>query len=225
MSDPLPAAIPAATVILIRDGETGGIETLMMHRTSRVAFGGMWVFPGGRVDEADRHSGVTDFEAARRAAVREAAEESGLLLDEDDLVVWAHWEPPPVIPKRFATWFFLAPAPLAAEVVVDGVEIHDHAWLAPEEVIARRDRGEVELAPPTWVTLHDLAGIEDVGAAVTRARSRQPIPRYVTHWREVPGGAVALWEGDAGYVTSDPGPEGPRHRLWMLESGWRLERD
>ena len=41
--------IPAATVVLLRDGEAEP-ETLMLHRTSKVHFGGMWVFPGGRID-------------------------------------------------------------------------------------------------------------------------------------------------------------------------------
>ena len=39
-------AIPAATVVLLKDHETGP-EVLMLHRTSKVNFGGMWVFPGG----------------------------------------------------------------------------------------------------------------------------------------------------------------------------------
>jgi len=44
---------PAATVLLLR--EVGGeLEVLMMRRDTRIAFmGGMWVFPGGRVDAAD----------------------------------------------------------------------------------------------------------------------------------------------------------------------------
>ena len=42
-------AIPAATVVVLRAGEHG-VETLMLHRTSKVHFGGMWVFPGGRID-------------------------------------------------------------------------------------------------------------------------------------------------------------------------------
>jgi len=41
----------------------------------------------------------------------------------------------------------------------------------------------------------------------------------------VPGGAVAMWDGDVGYDGDDPERPGPRHRLWMLETGWRLERD
>ncbi len=225
--EPAPPAIPAATVVLVRDG-TDGLETLMLHRTSKVAFGGMWVFPGGRVDDADRGAddppSEADQLAARRAAARESVEECGLALDADEFAPFAHWVPPAITPRRYATWFFVARAS-DGDVVVDGREIHDHAWLHPREVLARRDRGEVDLAPPTWVTLHDLAEHPDVEAALAAARRRDPVPHYETRWSSVPGGAVALWSGDAGYDTSDPDVPGRRHRLWMLEDGWRLERD
>ena len=82
----------------------------------------------------------------------------------------------PSAPRRFATWFFVARAS-AGEVVVDGGEIHEHEWLPAREVLARRDRGEVDLAPPTWMTLHDLAQHGDVDAALREAvRARPPPP-------------------------------------------------
>jgi 8-oxo-dGTP pyrophosphatase MutT (NUDIX family) len=228
MSDEqVPPAIPAATVVLVRDGPEG-LETLMLHRTSKVAFGGMWVFPGGRVDDADRRAGDPEADAeelaARRAAARESVEECGLALDVDEFASFAHWLPPAITPRRYATWFFVARAS-DGDVVVDGGEMDDHAWLHPNEVLARRDRGEVDLAPPTWVTLHDLGEHPDVEAALAAAHARDPIPRYETHWCAAEGGAVALWAGDAGYESSDADVPGPRHRLWMLEGGWRLERD
>ena len=34
-----------------------------------------------------------------------------------------------------------------------------------------------------------------------------------------------MWHGDGGYEPADPDQPGARHRLWMLEGGWRLERD
>jgi len=219
-----PPATPAATVILLRDSEAG-LETLMLHRTSKVAFGGMWVFPGGRVDEADRRSDDSGDEiAARRAAAREAAEECGLLIEPHELIPFSHWTPPAETPRRYATWFFVARAS-EGEVLVDGGEIRDHAWLTPQEVLARRHRGEVDLAPPTFVTLTDLAVHTDVDAALTAAAARSPLPRYSTRWSVIDDGAVALWLGDAGYETNDPHADGPRHRLWMLPEGWRLERD
>ncbi len=216
-------AIAAATVVLVRDGDAG-LEVLMLHRVSKVAFGGMWVFPGGRVDEEDREPGEDDQAHARRAAAREALEECGQAVDPARLVPFSHWLPPAITPRRFATWFFVARAG-DGEVVVDGGEIHEHEWLPAREVLDRRDRGEVDLAPPTWVTLHDLAQHTDVDTALHAAATRDPLPHYETRWAEVPGGAVAMWRGDSGYEAADPEQPGARHRLWMLESGWRLERD
>jgi 8-oxo-dGTP pyrophosphatase MutT (NUDIX family) len=219
----VPPAIPAATVILLRDA-AAGLETLMLHRTSKVAFGGMWVFPGGRVEAGDRQPDDPDDEAAaRRAAAREAAEECALVIAPHEVVPFSHWTPPAEAPRRYETWFFVARAS-DGDVLVDGGEIHDHAWLTPQEVLARRDRGEVDLAPPTYVTLADLADHQDVDEALADAGARHPIPRYETRWAVTEGGAVAMWTGDAGYDTNDAGVAGARHRLWMLEEGWRLER-
>jgi 8-oxo-dGTP pyrophosphatase MutT (NUDIX family) len=100
-----PSDVPlrdAATVMLVRDGD-GGVEVFMLRRTPSAAFaGGAHVFPGGAVDDADRHGdleavceGRTDAEASRLlgidagglafwvAALRESFEEAGLLLAYD----------------------------------------------------------------------------------------------------------------------------------------------
>ncbi len=97
-----PAAVPireAATVMLVRDGGAG-VEVFMMRRTTSAVFGGgFYVFPGGRIDPADRHpdvlavcAGLDDATASRRlgvtagglgywiAAIRECFEEAGVLL-------------------------------------------------------------------------------------------------------------------------------------------------
>jgi 8-oxo-dGTP pyrophosphatase MutT (NUDIX family) len=221
-SDQPPVA--AATVILVRDAP-GGIETLMLRRNSKIAFGGMWVFPGGRIDEADRAGldPADELAAARRAAVREAAEEAGLEVAEPGLVPFSHWTPPAIAPVRFHTWFFLAPAP-AGRVAIDQGEIHEHAWLRPEEALRRRDAQEIELAPPTFVTLFELAGMGGVERALALAGSRRP-ERFTTRIAKASGGVVALWHGDAGYEAGDASLAGPRHRLWMLDVGWRYERD
>jgi 8-oxo-dGTP pyrophosphatase MutT (NUDIX family) len=211
--------IPAATVILARDGDDG-IEVLMLRRSSRGFFGGMWVFPGGQVDPDD--AAGDELATARRAAVREAAEEAGLSLDVDDLVTFSHWVPPPQAPKRFSTWFFLAPAPAATEVAVDGREIHDHDWLRPADAMAARDRGEIELAPPTWVTLWRLANADSVQGAIDAARGRRP-QRFETHMAFADGVPVAVWHDDVAYDDGDLTKHGPRHRLSMLPDGWKYE--
>ncbi|MFM8626473.1 MAG: NUDIX hydrolase [Actinomycetota bacterium] len=91
---------PAATVLLVRDADGGGIEVFMLRRTFSAAFAsGMFVFPGGKVDEVDGIAeigelcdGLTDAEASGLlgiptgglaywvAAVRECFEEAGVLL-------------------------------------------------------------------------------------------------------------------------------------------------
>ena len=44
---------PAATVMLVRDG-TDGLEVFVMQRTLSASFArGQYVFPGGKVDDAD----------------------------------------------------------------------------------------------------------------------------------------------------------------------------
>lgn len=90
---------PAATVMLVRDGDAGP-EVFMLRRTLDAAFaGGMYVFPGGRVDDADHAAELEpicdDLDDARAsgllgldhgglaywvAAVRECFEEAGVLL-------------------------------------------------------------------------------------------------------------------------------------------------
>jgi 8-oxo-dGTP pyrophosphatase MutT (NUDIX family) len=216
--------VEAATVILLRDGPDG-LETLMLRRNSKLAFaGGMWVFPGGRVDPEDR-TGVADDDAlgaARRAAVREALEEAGLAIAEAELVPFSHWTPPDIAPKRFLTWFFVAGA-FAGDVSIDLGEIHDQAWMQPAHALKRRDALEIELMPPTYVTLDRLAAFPNVATALADARNRTP-ERFVTRFAQTPEGGVALWHGDAGYESGDAACAGARHRLWMLASGWRYER-
>lgn len=83
-----PDAIPAATVIVMRDGD-GAPELLMTERSQAMAFaGGALVFPGGRVDPGDRAlaamlGGDPDDVAGRIAAVRETLEEAGLAVGID----------------------------------------------------------------------------------------------------------------------------------------------
>ena len=91
-------ALPAATVVIVRDA--GELEVFVLRRTSGAAFaGGMYVFPGGKVDPADGGpdieewcDGLDDVTASAAlgvergglafwvAAVRECFEEAGILL-------------------------------------------------------------------------------------------------------------------------------------------------
>ena len=86
----------AATLLLVRD-TPAGLEVFMVERPGAADFGGMHVFPGGKVDAVDstvesRCVALSDAVASERlglphggiafwsAAIREAFEEAGVLL-------------------------------------------------------------------------------------------------------------------------------------------------
>ena len=245
-SGPVEAARAAATVVLLRPatGRRGalGAEVLMLRRTSKVAFGGMWVFPGGGVEagDVDPDEPDDDVAAARRAAVREAAEEAGLVVPPGSLVPVALWEPPPEAPRRYRTWFFLAPAPVS-DVVVDGGEIDHHVWLEPAAALASQAAGEIELAPPTWVTLWRLAadaagGAGEAGeggaaadagsggvARLLAAAASRPPERFSTRIARQGERMATLWDGDVAYDGGPLDAPGPRRRLWIAPGAWHLE--
>lgn len=75
-------AIPAATLVVWRDSAVGA-EILVVERSAKMAFAaGAIVFPGGRVDAADRvlaESLGRPNDAAKVTAIRETIEETGVI--------------------------------------------------------------------------------------------------------------------------------------------------
>jgi len=224
MSNEIPEARPAATLTLLRD-TADGMQVLMVRRNATLKFyGGAWAFPGGRVDPEDCADGETleDLNAVKRAAVRELREEVALTIAPEQLVWMSHWITPVVRPKRFKTWFFVA-AIDDHNAQVDGAEIDAHQWLTFEEAFAAHRAQQMELPPPTFVTLSDIARFSSTTEALTALRERAPV-HYVPKLVSVEGGLYSLYEGDAGYADEDITRAGSRDRLVMLPSGWRYER-
>lgn len=219
--------IPAATVLLLREVDGDGMEVLMLRRNSKIAFGGMWVFPGGRVDDEEMIPGDV-LGSARIAAEREVEEETGLDIDRDALVTWSYWVPPgmPAMTtkgprRRFSTWFFVTPAP-GGDVAIDHGEIHEHRWLSPTEALRQHRDGEIELAPPTWITLTQLNTHTSVADAMAWANENEP-----EEFRTKPLGKdpiIISWAGDVAYTGGDRDQDGPRHRLTLDQDGWQYER-
>src|SRR5215469_7651515 len=98
MSEPAPKTVappvPAATILIIRDGHNGP-EVFMVKRHHQIDFvAGALVFPGGKATQADFDPALEEFSqgvsnwtgeqrALAAAAIREAFEESGILLARD----------------------------------------------------------------------------------------------------------------------------------------------
>lgn len=180
----------AATVILLRDGGAG-LEVFLMRRAEQSGvLGGAYVFPGGKLDDADVTQAeallsTVDAEGCRRqlgepdlshalavglhlAAVREAAEECGVQLALDALVPWSRWVTPrqaSLMNKRFDTRFFVAALPPAQEAVHDDFETTASEWMTPKSALTRYWAGEFDMAPPqimSLVHLNRLAAVDEV---------------------------------------------------------------
>ena len=215
---------PAATVVLLRE-RAGQLEILLLRRSAVVQFaGGMWVFPGGRIDAADFAGDANDIlAAAKRAAIRETREETGLVIDACELQFFAHWTTPEHEIKRYATWFFATSiGNYTADVLVDGSEIETHVWISPVEALAQHRRGDLEMLPPTFIALSELArcnSTQDVAALYRDRPVIEILPKFIV----TENGPVALYPPDAGYETGDPNLPGRRHRTQRKADGWHYE--
>lgn len=195
--NPGPATPPrqAATVILLRGGAES-LEVLLVRRTPEARFmGGVWVFPGGAVDD---HEGDGDG-AHRRAAIRELHEEAAIALENPAaLVKFSRWITPAAVKIRFDTHFFLAPLPAGQEPKVDGEECVDLGWFTPQAALDAHREEKIALVFPTIKHLEQLNGFASVDELLAYAREQdvQPVQPRVIVEGEV---ARVLLPGDPGY--------------------------
>jgi 8-oxo-dGTP pyrophosphatase MutT (NUDIX family) len=221
--------IPAATVILGRD-HAASLEVLMLRRDSRLAFaGGMWVFPGGRLDPEDFGDALDDQASAeQRAAAREAHEECGLQVDSGAMHRWSHWTPPDMgQDHRFSTAFFVGSAP-DGDITIDDGEIRDFTWETPAGAMDLHQAGEIELAPPTFITLCQLAAVGSVSALldVAETSATEHFTTQIARTGPERADMVALYHGDIAYDHHERvADSGPHHRLVMQPGGWHYDRD
>jgi 8-oxo-dGTP pyrophosphatase MutT (NUDIX family) len=169
---------PAASVVLLRRGgkhSQRALEVLMLRRSEEATFmPGVWVFPGGSLDEADG----AEEAGLRACALRELAEEAGIELDAgEELVPFTRWITPEVIATRFDAWFFLALAPAHTPPQPDGVETTAARWFQPTAALEAQEAGELVLSFPTQTQLRWLAEFRtsDEAMAAYRERAVEPI--------------------------------------------------
>ena len=189
-------ARPAATVMIVRDGEAGP-EVYVQRRVASMAFApSTMVFPGGAVDPADHgldprtpglaalaeSMGATVEDAApfAAAAVREVEEECGVRLDVAALRGRAHWETPAFEPRRFDTWILAAGLPPGQEPRETSGESDHGAWVRARDLLDRHAAGEVRMLPPTVVSLERFASFADAAAFLAdRPRVARVLPELV----------------------------------------------
>ncbi len=189
--------IPAATVILVRDREAGGCDVLMVERAGGMAFAaGAMVFPGGRIDQADRDfAREAGLDAALVAAVREAIEETAIpvgLAPRPDAALAAQLQDE-----------LLADRPLAEVLGAHALRLEGDAlvpfarWVPQFHAVRRFDTlffvaaappgdwrprvVEGECASAEWVTAADVLERERAGDARLIFPTRRTLERLARH--------------------------------------------
>lgn len=168
---------PAASIVLLRRGGKHGdraLEVLLLKRTESANFmPGVWVFPGGALDDVDGE-GETGF---RACALRELREEAGIELPEDEeLVLFSRWITPEAISRRFDAWFFLALAPAHSPPQPDGVETTEARWFEPHIALKAQAAGDLALAFPTIKQLESLVAFATSEEAIDAHRGSEVEP-------------------------------------------------
>ncbi|MEM7514260.1 MAG: NUDIX hydrolase [Bacteroidota bacterium] len=204
---------PAATVLVGRNGQQG-FEVLLLLRNKALAFaGGVWVFPGGKIEQSELEGAASEEEAAKIAAAREAKEETNLEVGKERMIFYRHWTTPAIEPRRYATWFFFAGIEDGTAIVtVDDSEIKEHLWIHPQTALDQFKNGQLALMPPTFISLQLIRHCQSVEEAEAKVRQETPVfvePVLIVQNKV----ATILYKGDAGYTTANPDLPGPRHRL------------
>jgi 8-oxo-dGTP pyrophosphatase MutT (NUDIX family) len=133
----------------------------------------MVVFPGGRVDPADTAGGG---DPVRRCAIRETAEETGVILAEADLYPWAHWITPEIEPRRYDTRFFVAALPTDQQASDISGETDHAEWSTPDKALAAVCSAAINMLPPTISILIELADLSTVAEVINHTVDRQIEP-------------------------------------------------
>lgn len=214
-------ALPAASIILLRPAAQG-FETLLMQRNPELrTMGGLWVFPGGKIDADD--PGDCDEACARSAACRELEEEASVVVSASELLSFSHWLTPKEVRRRYATWFYAATVTADTRAREDGSEMVAHRWVRPAEAIREHHSETLRVPPPTLATLQDLAEHDALDALLAMVSAR--VPPYFFPKVVAKGDAMTfLYPGDAGYAAGEPDTSGPRHRTEALGGRFFYER-
>ena len=126
--------------------------------------------------------------------------EQRLTLATDALAYLSRWITQAGRPRRFDTRFFVARAPSRQQSEHDGSELLHHAWLTPDEALARNARGDVNLLYPTIKTLQTLGQFRKVDEALAFARSERAMPAMIPRAAMSRAGPTMLYWGDYAYA-------------------------
>ena len=148
----------------------------------------------------------------------------GLRMALDAVMPFAHWVTPEIEIRRYDTRFLLARLPAGQAASHDAGEMTALEWLTPLDAVARAERGEIRLPPPTWITLTQLAQFPSIDQAWQWA-STTPMVRIQPIFARDAAGATVRLPGDPAYPLP-PGLAPLDATCFALidDGGWRPVR-
>jgi 8-oxo-dGTP pyrophosphatase MutT (NUDIX family) len=148
---------------------------------------------------AERYGQQLDSGAIGIADLLEAED---LVLACEQLVSFARWITPTFMPKRFDTYFYLAPAPAEQIAVHDGREMVEAQWIRPADALADQASGKRKIVAATLLNLRKLSRSSTVSAAIDAALAR-PIVTVTPELVERPQGRSLLIPEAADYGLTE----------------------
>jgi len=146
----------------------------------------------------ERAHDARDVVATDQRSFIDVVIELDLKLDLGALTTFARWITPPLTPKRFDTWFYLARAGSEQKAICDGWETVDAEWIAPGRALELAAKGERKVIFPTRMNLQLLAEASSAEDAIARAAARTLVTVEPKIERR-DGGQVLVLPPDAGY--------------------------
>ena len=145
--------------------------------------------------------------------------DDSLVADLERLTLYSRWVTPTAEPKRYDALFFITQ--LRADEFftpqADQSETVDSAWFSPQEAVDAHKRGEIFLAPPTLLTLMELARYSSFEELASQEHDIEPV--MPVH-RKNPDLEILL-PGHEGHPQEDRGLL--CHRLRLVNGVWVLD--
>ncbi|HZP29307.1 MAG TPA: NUDIX hydrolase [Acidimicrobiia bacterium] len=101
---------------------------------------------------------------ARERSFADVLDGHGAVLDAGALAPIGHWITPAPAPRRYDTWFFVAPAPEGHVYEHDADETVDSVWMRPADALAAARDHRIDLIYPTYRSMQTLAAFPNTEA-------------------------------------------------------------
>ncbi len=133
-----------------------------------------------------------------------ALRRESLMFDVRALLCWSRWITPSRAARRFDTLFFVATLPPGAKVNFDTNEANESRWINPQSVSPEDDATDMNLAPPTVVTLMDVSNAarkHGTKAALLEQERGRRIPPIQPKTALVDGRIFAVFPWDSEFAS------------------------